>query len=158
MIYVTVGACMGFDRLLHRIDELAPHLDEKIIMQTGRAEFQSSNCECFAFKPDIAQYYQQARLVISHGGFATLEVMKMSKPLLVVPRQLRYGEHYNDHQVEFAELLNRKYDVKCIMDVQDLDVELVRDYSYVADYNSDNLNRFRETIHPILLGKSSSTS
>ncbi len=49
---------------------------------------------------------QGADCIISHAGMGTIATaLSFGKPLLVLPRQKKFGEHVNDHQVPTA----RKY-------------------------------------------------
>ena len=156
MIFVTVGTCVSFHRLVKHIDFLAVQLNEDIVMQTGESTYDPVNCEFSSFFPSLDHYIGKARLVISHGGFSCIEIIKQHKPLIIVPRQHRYQEHMNDHQVEFAELLHRKFDVPYFTDLDKLSAEYISEYSYVAEYKYDNLNRFKENIKKVLCaGKSS---
>lgn len=49
-------------------------------------------------------------IIITHGGPATFmgAIAKGKKPI-VVPRQEKYGEHVNDHQLEFAEQVSGRF-------------------------------------------------
>jgi UDP-N-acetylglucosamine transferase subunit ALG13 len=96
MIFVTVGTT-DFDALAARMDELAPALGEDVIMQTGRGLYTPLHCRSFRFAPSLEQYYDQARLVVSHGGLGTLvEVMRRGKPIIGVSNPDRYDLHQND--------------------------------------------------------------
>ena len=46
---------------------------------------------------------QKADIIITHGGPATfMSAITNGKKPIVVPRQEKFGEHVNDHQVDFA--------------------------------------------------------
>lgn len=46
---------------------------------------------------------EDARIVITHGGPASFIMpLQIGKIPIVVPRQHQFGEHVNDHQVEFT--------------------------------------------------------
>ena len=46
---------------------------------------------------------EDARIVITHGGPASFIMpLQIGKKPIVVPRQHQFGEHENDHQVEFT--------------------------------------------------------
>lgn len=151
MIFVTTGHCFPFDRLISRMDELAAEIDgEEIIIQTGAATVKPKNCKFFDYVQTLEPYYDKARLVVTHGGFSTLELINRKIPMIIVPRQFRYKEHFNDHQVEFAELLKLKLSVKIIMDTSEITAELLKSYDFVPEFRNDNLKRFRETIAHVL--------
>lgn len=147
MIFVTSGTCVSFDRLFKRLDEIALELDgEEIIAQIGHSTYEPENYTYFRFAPSLEKYYNAARLIVSHGGFSTMEIIKAGKALIVVPRQFNLAEHFDNHQVEFAELLNKKLSVKYVVDIEKLDAVLLRNYHKLVTYSDDNLFKFREKI------------
>ena len=73
MIFITIGTHPDqFDRLLKRIDEIAPKLGEKIIIQRGFTKYVPKNCEYFDFVDNIDDYYKKARLVIVQSATSLL--------------------------------------------------------------------------------------
>lgn len=145
MIFVTIGTHPGqFDRLLRRIDEIAPKIKEKIIIQRGFTKYIPKNTESFTFADDLDPYFNEARLVIVHGATSLTEfVLKYKKPIITVPRQKRYGEHINDHQVEFAEALTKNTGILSIINISDLTPELLKNYKKVPKINKENLSTLR---------------
>jgi len=96
MIFVTVGTT-DFDALIARMDELAPGLNEEVVIQTGRGGYTPRNARRFDFAPSLDDYYRKARLVVSHGGLGTMvEVMRLGKPLIGVSNPDRFDLHQND--------------------------------------------------------------
>ena len=96
MIFVTVGTT-DFDSLAERMDELAPTLNEEVIIQTGRGDYAPRHAQHFRFAPNLDDYYRRARLVVSHGGLGTLvEVLRLGKLLIGVSNPDRYDLHQND--------------------------------------------------------------
>ena len=54
MIFVTVGTHPGqFDRLIKRVDEIAPHIKEEIIIQRGFTRYAPKNTKYFDFTDKI---------------------------------------------------------------------------------------------------------
>ncbi|MSS74678.1 beta-1,4-galactosyltransferase [Candidatus Pacearchaeota archaeon] len=141
MIFVTIGTHPGqFDRLIKRIDEIAPHIKEKIIIQTGFTKYVPKNVEHFVFAESLEPYFRDARLVISHSATSLLEfVLSNKKPIITVPRQKKFGEHINDHQVEFAEALHLRTGIKVILNIQDITPQLLKEYKTVPIIKKDNL-------------------
>jgi len=133
MIFVTVGTHPSpIDRLFRHLDEIAPFLNEKIIAQTGRTFFKPKNFETFSFTPNLQPYFKQARLVISHAATSILEFsLNHKKPLIVFPRQKKFGEHINDHQVEFANYFAKKASVDAVLDVKMITPEFLRKYNRI---------------------------
>ena len=96
MLFVTVGTT-DFDALTARMDELAPRLNEEVIIQIGRGAYVPRQAQHFRFAPSLEEYYQKARLVVSHGGLGTLiEVLRLGKPLIGVSNPDRFDLHQND--------------------------------------------------------------
>lgn len=151
MIFVTTGHCFPFNRLVSKMDELAGAInDEEIIIQTGAATVQPKNCKHFTYEQTLEPYYERARLVVTHGGFSTMELLNQKIPMIIVPRQYRFKEHHNDHQVEFAELLGLKFKVKIIMDTSEIDVDLLQNYDFIPEFKNANLLLFRKAITNVL--------
>jgi UDP-N-acetylglucosamine transferase subunit ALG13 len=151
MIFVTVGTHVQFNRLVKRIDELAPNMDEKIIIQRGSSSYIPKNCESFDWDGGLDKYMKKARLIITHGGLSSLEAIKDNKkPTIIVPRQYRYGEHINDHQVEFGKVVENKCGAKVVYDIKDLNLELLRNYAKVIKIKDDNLNKLQSYIESII--------
>jgi hypothetical protein len=104
MIFVTVGNhYQGFDRLIRKMDEIAGHIDEKVIMQIGFSKYRPVNAEYFSFKEsfeEIKRLNSEARIVISHAGVGCiLTAFEQKTPLILVPRRKMYNEHCDDHQL-----------------------------------------------------------
>lgn len=145
MIFVTIGTHPGqFDRLVRRMDEIAPEVKEEIIIQRGFTKYIPHNCKSFEFTEDIDQYYQKARLVIAQSATSLIEfAMKYDKPVITVPRQARFGEHLNDHQVEFGEYFAKKTGALCIIDMKELTSALLKSYKKKIVLPQDNLKKLQ---------------
>lgn len=108
MIFVTVGTHeQPFDRLLRCIDELKAvgTIQEDVIVQTGFSTYEPKHCKWSKLLPykEMVQNVADARIVITHGGPASFIMpLQIGKTPIVVPRQKQFGEHVNDHQVEFT--------------------------------------------------------
>ena len=124
MIYVTVGTMhLEFSRLIRKMDEIARVSEEKTIIQTGMNSFLPENCEHFDFKSreEVEAIQQEARVVVAHAGIGSvLDALKAERPLIVVPRLKRFGEHNNDHQLDLARAVERRGWGRLIMDINDL--------------------------------------
>lgn len=134
MIFVTIGTHPAqFDRLLRKIDEIAPKLKEKVIIQRGFTKYTPKNCEYFDFVDNIDPYYEKARLVIVQSATSLLEfVLKYKKPVITVPRRAKYKEHLNDHQVDFGIYFAKKTGIKCVLEMEELTPTLLKNYKTIA--------------------------
>ncbi|HTJ58453.1 MAG TPA: glycosyltransferase [Devosiaceae bacterium] len=123
MILLTIGTQLPFDRLVKAMDELAPTLSEEIFGQIGEASYQPQNFEWAAtLKPhEFEARFRSASVVVSHAGIGTiLTAQKLQKPLIIVPRQAKYGEHRNDHQLATAYQVRDKPGVHVAAEVSEL--------------------------------------
>lgn len=109
MIFVTVGTQkFPFNRLLVELDALVESgFDEdEIFAQIGCSDYVPQNYEYVKqlSKEEFDACMRRCKLLITHGGVATIATaLKYRKPVIVVPRLARYGEHVDDHQEEIAE-------------------------------------------------------
>jgi UDP-N-acetylglucosamine transferase subunit ALG13 len=110
LIFVTVGTHNhGFDRLVRTMDELAAELDEPVIVQYGSSAYVPRHAEGFQWASGqrMEQLTQAARVIVTHAAAGSILVALLrQKPLVVVPRLLRFGEHLDDHQRQLAEALD----------------------------------------------------
>ena len=124
MVLCTVGTHEDpFDRLLAELDrlKLAGELDDEVIVQSGWSTYDAKACTLHKQLPfdELQQLMADARIVITHGGPATImQVLAHGKVPVVVPRQSGFGEHVDDHQCRFAERISDR--VLVVMDIADL--------------------------------------
>ncbi|RSK28722.1 exopolysaccharide biosynthesis protein [Bacillus sp. HMF5848] len=108
MILVVLGTHeLPFNRLLKEIDsQIAKgNITEKVIVQVGHTPYRSNTMEFFQFTTydDMARLYEEARIIITHGGTGSITMgVKMGKVLIAVPRLIKHGEHNDDHQIEIV--------------------------------------------------------
>lgn len=108
MIFVTVGTHeQQFNRLVSCVDELKRDgiIQEDVFIQTGYSTYEPKYCRWSKLIPyeEMEKNVAEARIVITHGGPASFIMpLQMGKVPIVVPRQLKFDEHVNDHQVEFC--------------------------------------------------------
>ena len=142
MIFVTVGTHeQQFDRLVKYMDEWAASHEEKIVMQTGYCTYEPINCsweKFFSFQ-DMNRLVRDARIVITHGGPSSfIMALQFGKIPIVVPRQKKYGEHVNDHQLEFCKTVTEKQkNILVIEKINELG-KTITDYEKIIDEMDDN--------------------
>lgn len=114
MIFVTVGTHeQQFNRLIKEVDDLKGLgiISEEVIMQTGYCTYEPVNCCWNKLLPysEIKRYISEARIIITHGGPASfIAPLQVGKIPIVVPRQRVYGEHVNNHQVDFVKAVSER--------------------------------------------------
>ena len=166
MIFVTVGTHeQPFNRLVQKIDELKRDgvITEDVMIQTGFSTYEPKYCKWSKLIPyqDMVKNVADARIVITHGGPASFIMpLQIGKTPVVVPRQYKFDEHVNDHQVEFAR--NVAHRMGTIIPVEDIEKlgEVIRDYEQiVADVghgissNNEKFNaEFEEIVNELRIG------
>jgi len=112
MIFVTVGNDFrSFDRLLRKVDEIAPLIPEEMIVQRGYSNYLLRNTKQFDFvsMKEAGEHIRKSRLVVAHAGIGTVILCKKHGiPLILFPRRAHHGEHMNDHQMEIAKALENR--------------------------------------------------
>jgi UDP-N-acetylglucosamine transferase subunit ALG13 len=126
MILVTVGTYpLQFDRLLVAVDEAinAGRIKEGVFAQTGVSLYQPRYMGHASMldKDAFDGYFTEASAIIAHAGMGTISMaLDRGTPILVFPREKRYKEHVNDHQVATAREFERLGHVLAAYDKQEL--------------------------------------
>ena len=110
-----------FTRLITKMDEVAGRLNEEVIMQIGSVPYEPKHAKFFSHTSyqESLVYFKQASLVVGHGGAGTiLNALRFQVPIVVVPRSQRYGEHFDDHQIELAQRLGGNEFIKVVYDMK----------------------------------------
>ncbi|MEC8554283.1 MAG: glycosyltransferase [Planctomycetota bacterium] len=101
-VFVTVGTQCPFPRLVQAIDEWAglnPHV--KIFAQTAEHDAHYANIDAAAFmQPEqYMQAFADSDIIVAHAGIGTiLNALESEKPIVILPRKAKLGEHRNEHQ------------------------------------------------------------
>ena len=108
-IFITLGSQkFQFNRLLRIVDELIENgvINESVFAQVGNSDYLPQNYEFenFVSRDEYERKVKECDLLITHSGVATImSGLKNNKPVIVVPRLAKYGEHIDDHQIQIAE-------------------------------------------------------
>ena len=124
MIFVTVGTQLAFPRLIEAMDTLALNLDEKVVAQCGPVKGIWNNLTAVqSMAPEAFQKnFNAARVIVSHAGIGTILSAKTAgKPLIILPRQFKFGEHRNDHQMATAKYAQSLNGVHVAWQVEDIE-------------------------------------
>lgn len=160
MIFVTVGTHeQPFNRLVKAVDELKRDgiIVEDVIMQTGFSTYEPKYCQWSKLIPyqQMIKNVEDARIVITHGGPASFIMpLQIGKTPIVVPRQKKFDEHVNDHQVEFSKnVAERMRNIITIEDISKLG-EVIKNYDKIVDKMGhgicSNNQKFCETLEIIV--------
>lgn len=160
MIFVTVGTHeQQFNRLLEYVDKLKEKrvIKDEVIMQTGFSTYQPVNCKwskLFSYQ-EMKKKIEDARIVITHGGPSSFVApLQMGKIPIVVPRQRKFGEHVNDHQIEFCKAVKeRQKNILLVEEIAELG-DMIVNYEQIINEMSfehqNNNKRFNEKFEKIV--------
>lgn len=140
-IFASVGTHpQPFDRLLKELDAVAArHKEMEIFAQTGNSGYMPKN---FAFEKFVNGTAYGTRMawadvVVSHGGAGTIiNALLGGKPLVVVPRLKKFGEHTNDHQLDLARALEEKGKAIAVFGINDLEKTVCNAFYFSPDLSS----------------------
>ena len=130
MIFVILGTQdKQFTRLLKALEKEIKkgNIKEKIIVQAGSTKYKSKYMEIYDYldMKSFNKYIHDANYIITHGGVgAILDSIKKNKKVLVVPRQQKYDEHENDHQIQITERFTKMGYILPCMDTKNISLKI----------------------------------
>lgn len=153
MIFVTVGTHeQQFDRLIRYVDNLKRDgiITEEVVMQIGFCTYEPTYCKwnrLFSYK-EMIQNVMDARIIITHGGPASFIMpLQMGKIPIIVPRQYRFKEHVNNHQVEFSKIVvERMKNVIAVYDIEKLQDTIMK-YEFIIDAMELGIKSYNATFN-----------
>ncbi|USD67036.1 glycosyltransferase [Vibrio sp. SCSIO 43136] len=110
-IFVTVGAQLPFDRLIHFLDNNEYLKKFEVFAQIGNGNYKPKNINYVDFLDDkkYKELVNNSDILISHAGMGTIiSSMDYNKPLIVLPRLSKFNEHRNDHQIDTVKLFGNR--------------------------------------------------
>ena len=119
---VMVGTVLPFDRLVSGVADLKARglLPEEVVAQIGRGGAAPTQLNCVEWLSfdELRSTLDRAEIVFSHGGTGSMiTALQAGCRLIVMPRDPKRREHYDDHQSEivgaFAErgLIHAAYEI-----------------------------------------------
>src|SRR3990170_1877416 len=127
LIFVSVGANPHpFNRLVEKMDELVRNgeVKEEVILQVGMTPYQPmyvKKCKKFWSIKEYESILKKCNLIISHAGLGNvMAAREHKKPIIVVPRQKRFSEHIDDHQLELSHYLEKNKRCFAVYDIDKL--------------------------------------
>lgn len=111
-IFVSVGSMMPFDRLIRTMDEwAAAHPATPVLFQIGKGQYEPRHGRFVRLLP-VAAYraaLADAALFVAHAGMGSIiSAIEAGKPLVMLPRLQRLGEHNTDHQLATAATIGQR--------------------------------------------------
>ena len=148
MIFVTVGTQkFPFDRLLIELDRLVHNqsITDTVVAQRGYSSYIPKNYHSFDFLPseEFADYYDRSSILITHSGTSSIiEGLKRLKKVIVVPRQKKYGEHVDNHQLEITNTFVEQNLVAAVIEINHLGntIRSIENYAFMPySFGSETL-------------------
>jgi len=130
MIFVTVGTeKFPFDRLVRSIDRAVGEgrIRDKVYIQKGYSSYVPVNADYWNFLefPDMVDMVQKANLIVSHAGVGSfLLCVHFRKVPILFPRRAVFGEHLDDHQLDFVKGIERLDVALVAYDERDLLIQI----------------------------------
>lgn len=153
MIFVTVGTARDFSRLVKKVDEIAPKIKDRIIIQRGNTKYAPKNCKYFEFvsREDFSKYIKRADIVITHAGAGAItSSLNFRKPTIVVPRRKKYNEHRNDHQMDIAKELEREGRVLACYNIEDLERKIKEAGKFKPPKKGQEIDKIKKTLESFI--------
>ena len=112
MIFVTVGTQLPFERLVGTVDAWAatrtPRPDVLAQVGSGRMDYAYLRCVRSLDGAAYAEAIASAHLMLAHAGTGSiLTALDSGLPVILMPRDHRFGEHRDDHQFQTARQLEK---------------------------------------------------
>jgi UDP-N-acetylglucosamine transferase subunit ALG13 len=124
MILVTVGTDLPFDRMVKVIDSWAKENGrEDVFAQIGEGGWVPEYIRHAEFlqPAEFSEYFNSSKVIVSHAGMGTiLSALFHGKPILVMPKLAKLGEHRNEHQTATAIRMKDLGNVNVAFDEEEL--------------------------------------
>ena len=158
MIFITVGTHeQGLDRLLLEVDNLINDriIKDNVFAQIGYSKYIPKNYkykEMLGFD-EMNEIVKNSEIVITHGGPGSIfQVIQSGKIPIVVPRNPKYKEHVDEHQILFTKRLEKTKKVIGVYDISELGDRIVN-YSELTNkckIDESNKKAFLEKFETIV--------
>ena len=133
MIFLTTGSELPFNRLVRAIDEWCDTRGRSDVFGQigglGADDYRPTNFEWQSFLEPEAykEKFGAARLVVAHAGMGSIiSALTDGKPILIMPRRVRFRETRNDHQVATLERFTDRENVFGAMEEEEVPAVLDR--------------------------------
>jgi UDP-N-acetylglucosamine transferase subunit ALG13 len=125
VIFAALGTHeQPMDRLVRALDSVAQSdLNEAIVIQSASFHYRPKLCQPRGIMSptDLDDTMRRASVVITHGGPGMImAALALGLRPIVVPRDPRFGEHVDAHQMRFARWLKERRPIHVVLDVVDL--------------------------------------
>jgi UDP-N-acetylglucosamine transferase subunit ALG13 len=161
LIFITVGTQkFQFNRLFKEIDSLIERgiINEEVYAQLGYSTYNPKYFKGTKLlnEDSMIKYIEESRVVITHAGTSSIiKSLKMNKKVIVIPREIKYGEHVDNHQLEITNSFEARNLIEPVYEISSLEEKLqqihMKEFTSYEFDNSKILNSIRKDIE--LLGR-----
>lgn len=150
MICVITGSQkFQFNRLLIAIDQLVRDhvITEEVFAQIGYSNYhpQYYKFSKFLNKKEFDVMIENSNIVICHGGTgAIITAIKKNKKVIAIPRESKYGEHVDNHQLQIVQEFNNLNLIVSCTDLSDMG-------KLICDLRNKNLDSYQSNTSRIIL-------
>ena len=142
MILLTVGTLFNFDRLVKSVDDAISKglITDSVFAQISDGKYVPKNMEYVKIleKEAFDEKLKQADALLSHAGMGSISMaLSHNKPILVMPRLKKYGEHVNDHQLGTAKKFEELGHVLVAIEAEELP-EKIKELKHFVPKQRDN--------------------
>ena len=120
MIFISVGTSnKDFNRLLKECDNIALGSSSKFFAQIGNSAYIPTHIphKRWLSTEEMQHWHDVATIFIIHAGFGTVsELIRLRKPIIIVPRTIENGEAVNDQ----GDLSSKLHDLGFVEEVKDI--------------------------------------
>ena len=164
LIFVTLGTQdKPFTRLLEALEKEIEkgNIKDEVIVQAGSTKYKSKKMQLFDLisQETFSDYMQKADIIITHGGVGSIvTALNFEKKVIAAPRLAQFGEHVNDHQVEFTKsVAERMQNIIPIENVNKLE-QVIFDYNDIVEKMGNKIssnnekfcNKFEKLVEDII--------
>ncbi len=127
MVLVLLGTQNNsFLRLLEEVEKNIKNgnITDNVVVQAGYTKFKSENMEIhnLVSSQEMDNMIDNADIIISHGGVGSiLQCVKKGKTVIGIPRQKKYKEHVNNHQIQLIKSFSESGYIIGTNDITELD-------------------------------------
>ena len=140
MIFVAVGTQFSFDRLIECVDQWAMENAVPVHAQIAEGHYipQHASWDKFMTTDAFNEKLTAAELIISHAGMGNIiTALENSKPIIVMNRQFKLGEHRNDHQADGLEWMGKLPGVYTATSCEEMQTLLARKHELTSNQAQD---------------------
>ncbi len=160
MIFATVGTDEHpFRRLVEELHRLVKEgkVKERVVVQRGYTPYSGDLLETYEILPfpRLLEFIKKARVVITHGGPGSIALSLMNGKIpVVIPRDPKFGEIVDDHQVRFVRFLQGGGKIIPVFRIQDLQDAILNYNPSFFEYNPQGkISGFVEKFEAVLRSK-----